>query len=371
MTAIDDAKAKMCAALAALWNTRGSDVAMVAFNQANEAIIDAKLAACVANAQVVIPVPPGFTVDAPVGRPGHGPSGSVGCCACGHVHQRADFCDWGNAFECCPCTWPHAAPAATERAEEPRWRVGRKLGRTLYRDGECVGMVDDETTAGVIVHALNEYGRAVDGLDAALRRAEAAEKLLGQWKAGNANTVTLMQAANDRMRLELATLENDKIDLRRRAETAEDQLRDAREVATRAEDKAAEYNAAMLEPARVAMEAMRERDSAYTECNEMRLRLQRAVDGAKGKDATIADLTRQRDGALGAQDAANATAKSLRIQLSNAEAVIAQLREKVAVAEPLRPSTHCGRTMNACRANDQPSWCDCACNLCLQIGSRP
>lgn len=36
-----------------------------------------------------------------------------------------------------------------------RWRVGRKLGRTLYRDEHCVGMVDTPELAAEIVSALN------------------------------------------------------------------------------------------------------------------------------------------------------------------------------------------------------------------------
>lgn len=36
-----------------------------------------------------------------------------------------------------------------------RWRVGRKLGRTIYRDDECVGMVDTPEIAAAIVAAMN------------------------------------------------------------------------------------------------------------------------------------------------------------------------------------------------------------------------
>jgi hypothetical protein len=35
------------------------------------------------------------------------------------------------------------------------WRVGRKLGRTLYVDGVCVGMVDTPALALAIVAAMN------------------------------------------------------------------------------------------------------------------------------------------------------------------------------------------------------------------------
>lgn len=37
----------------------------------------------------------------------------------------------------------------------PRWRVGTKLGRTLYRDGVCVGMLDTPELAREVVAALN------------------------------------------------------------------------------------------------------------------------------------------------------------------------------------------------------------------------
>jgi hypothetical protein len=35
------------------------------------------------------------------------------------------------------------------------WRVGRKLGRTLYLDEDCVGMVDTHDIAKRIVDAMN------------------------------------------------------------------------------------------------------------------------------------------------------------------------------------------------------------------------
>lgn len=53
---------------------------------------------------------------------------------------------------------------------KPRWRVGTKLGRTLYVDNHCVGMVDSPGIAAEIVAALN--GVAVNdrrGIVAALR----------------------------------------------------------------------------------------------------------------------------------------------------------------------------------------------------------
>lgn len=46
-----------------------------------------------------------------------------------------------------------------------RWRVGTKLGRTLYRDEQLVGMVDSASIAAEIVERMNaaesdERGRA-------------------------------------------------------------------------------------------------------------------------------------------------------------------------------------------------------------------
>jgi hypothetical protein len=35
------------------------------------------------------------------------------------------------------------------------WRVGRKLGRTLYRDDVVVGMVDTPEIAAAIIEAMN------------------------------------------------------------------------------------------------------------------------------------------------------------------------------------------------------------------------
>jgi hypothetical protein len=36
-----------------------------------------------------------------------------------------------------------------------KWRVGRKLGRTLYKDDVCVGMVDTSALAAEIVATMN------------------------------------------------------------------------------------------------------------------------------------------------------------------------------------------------------------------------
>jgi hypothetical protein len=53
---------------------------------------------------------------------------------------------------------PVAPTSAGEGSEEPAlsWRVGRKLGRTLYREDLCVGMVDTPELAADIVKRMNE-----------------------------------------------------------------------------------------------------------------------------------------------------------------------------------------------------------------------
>lgn len=49
-----------------------------------------------------------------------------------------------------------------QRREETQaaWRVGRKLGRTLYRHDALVGLIDDEETAAEIVAGMNAVDRS-------------------------------------------------------------------------------------------------------------------------------------------------------------------------------------------------------------------
>ena len=65
----------------------------------------------------------------------------------------------------------------TEFGKQERWRVGRKLGRTIYWDEQVVGMVDTPEIAGRIVAAMNgEWSagieRAAEWLDAEVERAK-------------------------------------------------------------------------------------------------------------------------------------------------------------------------------------------------------
>lgn len=41
----------------------------------------------------------------------------------------------------------------------PVWRVGRKVGRTLYVDDKLVGMVDTPEIAAQIAAAMNNHGK--------------------------------------------------------------------------------------------------------------------------------------------------------------------------------------------------------------------
>ncbi len=60
----------------------------------------------------------------------------------------------------------NAALAAVEDTAatpaEERWRVGRKLGRTLYLDEQVVGMVDAADLASAIVQAMNATAVSAD-----------------------------------------------------------------------------------------------------------------------------------------------------------------------------------------------------------------
>ena len=49
---------------------------------------------------------------------------------------------------------------------EPLYRVGRKLGRTIYRNEKLIGIMDHELDAIYIVELLNaEIDRIKDSLD--------------------------------------------------------------------------------------------------------------------------------------------------------------------------------------------------------------
>ena len=54
-----------------------------------------------------------------------------------------------------PDETPRAAYEAAQKVGP--YRVGRKLGRTLYLDGKCIGMVDDDATARLLAGAANLY----------------------------------------------------------------------------------------------------------------------------------------------------------------------------------------------------------------------
>lgn len=98
------------------------------------------------------------------------------------------------------------------------WRVGRKLGRTLYRDEVFVGTVDSNEIADAIVQTMNREPPAVDdGKEAAARAEfEATKHNAGEWE----------RTANRYLA--------DRNDLRDRAVTASRSLKRARDTARRA-----------------------------------------------------------------------------------------------------------------------------------------
>jgi len=83
--------------------------------------------------------------------------------------------DAGEGERCERCGWPLAEspadgcvpgncserPLPPVRGPEPRWRVGRTVGRTLYVDDRIVGMVDTPEMATTIVAAMNGEGCGV------------------------------------------------------------------------------------------------------------------------------------------------------------------------------------------------------------------
>lgn len=71
------------------------------------------------------------------------------------------------------------------------WRVGRKLGRTLYRDGECIGMVDSPELAAEIVAAMNGRDAVIKQLAKSLRdEANRAERWAKEGTETNGNLYT-------------------------------------------------------------------------------------------------------------------------------------------------------------------------------------
>ena len=90
------------------------------------------------------------------------------------------------------------------------WRVGRKLGRTLYLDDECVGMVDSPELAEEIVEAMEHlrlmrvtYERSLSSgppepsrpLSSSLEKA--ARRLVDVWEAGVKTSILEENEARD------------------------------------------------------------------------------------------------------------------------------------------------------------------------------
>ncbi len=52
-----------------------------------------------------------------------------------------------------------------DKSSDALWRVGRKLGRTIYFENRVCGMVDNREIANLVVHALNATGVGNKDLD--------------------------------------------------------------------------------------------------------------------------------------------------------------------------------------------------------------
>ena len=56
-------------------------------------------------------------------------------------------------------------------AGKPRWSIGREDTRAIFRDGQCMGRMNETETAAVVVRVMNGQGATVLGEQlAALKR---------------------------------------------------------------------------------------------------------------------------------------------------------------------------------------------------------
>ena len=95
-----------------------------------------------------------------------------------------------------PCRKPKSDPvhvqpgAGSEPAVEP-WRVGRKVGRTLYRGDALIGLMDTRELAAQVVEAVNaapERARLEQALRAAVYCITNHSEALGPCDCDQANT---------------------------------------------------------------------------------------------------------------------------------------------------------------------------------------
>ena len=85
-----------------------------------------------------------------------------GCRLCGRNMHTSELSTGWICYNFAACEWASktSAPRTDKAMVEGRWRVGAKLGRTIYLDNKCVGIVDNTYLACELVAAAN--GR-VDG----------------------------------------------------------------------------------------------------------------------------------------------------------------------------------------------------------------
>ncbi len=83
------------------------------------------------------------------------------CCpefaATGHAHT--EFCPGFDTPEADPAVWvamQRAAASATTEPDEPQYRVGRKVGRTIYRNDVLIGVMDTPELAQLAVDGMTD-----------------------------------------------------------------------------------------------------------------------------------------------------------------------------------------------------------------------
>lgn len=189
------------------------------------------------------------------------------CPACGGTQESPALQSIGRGVHVHCCAPFHDAKPAADATDEPEWRVGRKVGRTLYRHGQLVGLMDTRELAAAVVEALN--GTAPDPLDVDTYWRNTAMQALKDRDA--------LRAERDELRAKLAEAERANGVLQR---LANDQQRQHAEAEKRAADElfknvagweqyrrdleAAERRAAEAEAAcKVKDEALRRLDALY------------------------------------------------------------------------------------------------------------
>lgn len=84
-----------------------------------------------------------------------------------HCNREDDGHGWAVLYQdrmvrCLGCLRDATRPAVAPVERRSFWRSGYKLGRTLYRDDKCIGIVDTPELAGLICIAVNAFAGWTD-----------------------------------------------------------------------------------------------------------------------------------------------------------------------------------------------------------------